>query len=481
MESAQIIEAARLAMATNTKNGERAAMSLLKTASDLSQATMIHAFEESQGRIIRAISKLTNKDLIRYNTHETFTKIDKLIDELKDRVRKEARSSVMSNLISGKIMARNRSGEGGLLGAFSLDGADGERVQKLVDQLCGNIFSAADATKESVHRQVMAACLRAQMSKNMDEKLLTDVTFPNIDGSKNNVVIQPVETKDVSKTMQSKLDTDPEAAAKEISKQAYNRIQFFRNRYLVGQREADTIRNSTLHSVGEVVKGMKSGRLINAQKELITMLVSKGLTAFTDKAGRAWSLSNYCNLTVRTNAKQSSNLGELFDDPEHDLYIVVSTHSNCPICSKYEGRVYSRSGKNPNYPPLSKAFGKIDKSGPDDITNTYLNIHPNCRHTLAKYVEHTKSQREVEEMKRKSNEPFNVDPRTKAQVEAYKELERVNALEQESIRRYREFMQYIPVKTLGTWISFHKHFRDKDNQYKALEKQYEEAKKKASK
>ena len=83
MESAQIIEAARMAMSTNTKNGERAAMSLLKTASDLSQATMIHAFEEAQGRIIRAISKLTNKDLIRYNTHETFTKIDKLIDELK--------------------------------------------------------------------------------------------------------------------------------------------------------------------------------------------------------------------------------------------------------------------------------------------------------------------------------------------------------------------------------------------------------------
>jgi hypothetical protein len=60
------------------------------------------------------------------------------------------------------------------------------------------------------------------------------------------------------------------------------------------------------------------------------------------------------------------------------LYQIVKIGSTCPLCAVYEGRVYSKSGTDPHYPPLARAFGKIDPAGSDDLSNTFLNIHPNC-------------------------------------------------------------------------------------------------------
>ena len=40
--------------------------------------------------------------------------------------------------------------------------------------------------------------------------------------------------------------------------------------------------------------------------------------------------------------------------------------------------MYSKSGTSPFYPPLSDAFGKIDPAGSNDLSNSFLNIHPNC-------------------------------------------------------------------------------------------------------
>lgn len=471
-----IIKVAKKVLSLGSTDTERASMTLLKASSDLSQATMIHIFEAAQKDIIRELSRLTNEDLVKYHTEAALQRVDGILDNLKTKAQKEATASVKANLISGRIASRQKSGQKELVSAFDLQSADQERVQRLVDQMCGNIFMAADATSKGIKQQVQAACVKAQTSKEIPKEALIQVTFPTIEGQKQKQVTINLEPEEqISKKLQDQLDKDPVKAAKEIARQAYQRIQFFRNNYVVGRREADTVRQETLRAVAK--NEAKGGGYYNAQKDLITNLMNNGITAFVDKSGRRWSLNNYCNMAVRTTAKQSSNLGELFDDPEHDLYMVVDQHSTCPICSKFEGRVYSRSGTNPYYPPLSTAFGKINKLSGNDLSNTYLNIHPNCRHTLVKYIERAHSPKEIEKMRKVSNESFEVDRRTKAEVDAYKERERIKALEQESIRRYRQFMQYIPVKELGAWPTFHKHYVSKDDRYLELEKRYEEAKK----
>ena len=108
----------------------------------------------------------------------------------------------------------------------------------------------------------------------------------------------------------------------------------------------------------------------------------------------------------------------------------------------YKRQVYSRSGTNPDYPALAKAFGKIDPAGSDDLTNTYLNIHPNCLHAIVKYTTIGKTEAQIQKDKDFSSfekNPVTADPRTKKQIEAYKEKVRNR---QQLLRDYKQHAEY---------------------------------------
>ena len=98
-----------------------------------------------------------------------------------------------------------------------------------------------------------------------------------------------------------------------------------------------------------------------------------GVTAFIDKAGRRWSLHTYGSMVLRTTSRQAEVLSVLTQDPEWDLYKISSHGTTCKLCASYEGRVYSKSGNDPDFPPLSAAFGKRDRAGPDSLDNSWLN------------------------------------------------------------------------------------------------------------
>ena len=87
------------------------------------------------------------------------------------------------------------------------------------------------------------------------------------------------------------------------------------------------------------------------------------------------------------------------------------------------------------------AFGKIDPAGGDDLSNTYLNIHPNCLHSLVKFTEVGKSEKQLQKIREFSNpetNPLNHDPRSKKQVEAYREKERNRAKKLRELRKEQE-------------------------------------------
>ncbi|WP_024348023.1 phage minor capsid protein [Lacrimispora indolis] len=192
--------------------------------------------------------------------------------------------------------------------------------------------------------------------------------------------------------------------------------------FQIGRREADKIREAALKSVVETkATGYGTGK---AAASMSKELRSEGITAFVDKAGRKWGLQDYCNMATRATARQAEVSAILTADPDHDLYKIVKIGSTCPICAPLEGRIYSRSGTNPDYPPLASAFGKIDPNGSNDLSNTYLNIHPNCLHALVKYTTIGKSEAQIQRDKDFSSfekNPITVDPRSKKQIAAYKE------------------------------------------------------------
>jgi len=61
-------------------------------------------------------------------------------------------------------------------------------------------------------------------------------------------------------------------------------------------------------------------------------------------------------MVSRSTSRQAEILSVITADPEQDLYQISAHGTTCALCAPYEGRVYSRSGKDPDFPPLSDAF-----------------------------------------------------------------------------------------------------------------------------
>lgn len=246
---------------------------------------------------------------------------------------------------------------------------------------------------------------------------------------------------------------------------------------IVGRIEPDVYRHTGL----EIVAGMQAtGKGFQAAvPQFVEQLRREGVTAFVDKAGRKWSLHTYCSMATRTTSRQAEVLAVLTADEEHDLYKISSHGTTCAICAPFEGRVYSKSGKDPDFPPLAAAFGKIDPNGANDLTNTYLNIHPNCLHVLTPWTPAGKTEKQIQKIKEFSSpekNPFDKDPRTKKQIEAYRDKERGRA---EWLRHYKLWEDYrlaLGDKVPKTFETFQKHLKAKDDTYKSWRKAMRELK-----
>ena len=242
---------------------------------------------------------------------------------------------------------------------------------------------------------------------------------------------------------------------------------------LIGRVEPDIYRQVGL----EQVAGMQAaGRSIQkTAPAFVEALRREGVTAFVDKAGRHWSLHTYGSMVCRTTSRQAEVLAVLTAVPEHDLYKISAHGTTCGLCAPYEGRVYSRSGADPDFPPLAAAFGKVDPNGPNDLSNTWLNIHPNCLHVILPWTPAGRSEKEIQEIKDFSNpkkNPFSVDPRTEKQADAYRKKEQART---KWLRDYRQWEQYR--MTLGnacpkTFQTFQKHKLAGDETYKRWQRLY---------
>lgn len=247
---------------------------------------------------------------------------------------------------------------------------------------------------------------------------------------------------------------------------------------ILGRIEPDIYRRVGLEQVAAM---QATGRGVKAVVPgFVEQLRREGVTAFVDKAGRNWSLHTYCSMVTRTTSRRAEIAAVLSAVPGHDLYKISSHGTTCKICAPFEGRVYSRSGTDPDFPALADAFGKIDPAGPDNLANTWLNIHPNCLHVLLPWTPAGRTPEEIQKIKDFSDpkkNPYSVDPRNKKQIEAYrkKELARRHWLE-----RYRQWEKYrmtLGDKVPKTYQTFEKHKLADDAKYREWERLYREANK----
>lgn len=236
---------------------------------------------------------------------------------------------------------------------------------------------------------------------------------------------------------------------------------------LIGRQTPDIYRKSVLTGV-LATTATGAGPLTSAGA-VAKSLEQEGITAFVDRAGRKWSLRDYGNMATRTTFRQAQVASELSQD-DHDLYEVLRHPAPCRVCAIYSGRVYSKSGTNPNYPSLAQAFGKVDAAGPDVLSNTYLNIHPSCLCVLTRYTEKGKTDEQIQRMRDKSSfekNPPKGDPRTKKEIEAYRQKEKNRRELRADIKQWEKMREALGDKVPATFATFQKHKKLNDDKYKS--------------
>lgn len=242
--------------------------------------------------------------------------------------------------------------------------------------------------------------------------------------------------------------------------------------YLTGRTDPGVYRQSVLR--GAIASQAEGRGALSSVEQVMQSLQQAGITAFVDKAGREWSLSAYGAMAVRTTVRQAQVSAILTAD-DHDLWKIKEIGSTCPLCAVYEGRVYSKSGLNPYYPPLAAAFGKMDPAGPNDLSNTFLNIHPNCQHSLTKWTEDYKTDEEIRQAREFSSfetNPKTNDPRTEKQIEAYRNKERQRAAYRRDLDQFDRYTKSGVEGFPKSMATFLKHKQADDEKYKAWLAEY---------
>lgn len=284
-------------------------------------------------------------------------------------------------------------------------------------------------------------------------------------GGYSNAMSLTVAQTSIVEQLVNNLLADIDEAAQTAFKSAENYLN-------VGRKEDDLFRKLALELTANKEAGVASRQTV--QNMMAAELNAKGVTGFVDKAGREWSLESYCSMATRTTGRQAQVAAALTAD-DWDLWEIVKIGSTCPLCSAYEGRVYSKSGTDPDYPPLAMAFGKIDPAGSNDLSNTWLNLHPNCEHSLIRYTTAGKTEKQIERMKEFSsfeNRPADVDYRSKKQIEAYRNKEAERARYRADVKQFEKYkaagVENMPVR----FETFEKHKRAGDDVYKGWESKF---------
>ena len=236
---------------------------------------------------------------------------------------------------------------------------------------------------------------------------------------------------------------------------------------LIGRHSPDIYRKNVL--TGVLTTTATGAGPLTSVEAVARSIEKEGIPAFIDRAGRKWSLRDYGNMATRTTFRQAQTAAELTKD-DHDLYEVLRHPAPCRVCAIYSGRVYSKSGTNPNYPSLAQAFGKVDAAGPDVLSNTYLNIHPNCLCTITKYTEQGKTPEQVQRMRDKSSfekNPPKGDPRTKKEIAAYRQKEKNRRELRADIKQWEKMREALGDKVPATFATFQKHKKLNDDKYKS--------------
>jgi len=246
-------------------------------------------------------------------------------------------------------------------------------------------------------------------------------------------------------------------AIKIIANNMYNKLNEAHN--FVGRNIQDAVREVGLKaisqklSVGETVKECK--------KSLVNALIQEGINGIKDKRGRMISLDAYADIVARSTSAEATNTATTnrMEELGNDLVKMTSHSPTCSICAIYQGRVYSISGKDTRFPPLSRAFG-----------GEYANIHPRCRHRIFPYIESLAD--DFEGDLKKSNEAFELSEKDKKAIEQYNKQQSEKTKLRNDRNQWQRYSLLLPSDTPKNLGAFRKMKQSNSDRWQELESTY---------
>lgn len=112
-----------------------------------------------------------------------------------------------------------------------------------------------------------------------------------------------------------------------------------------------------------------------AQAMAWRVFVSEGVTGFTDRSGRNWSLSAYVEMAVRTAAQRAFNASHLarMQALGIEYFTVPYSAHTCPKCFPWQGKVLTATEIENPVIPVAGTIADAVAAGL---------WHPNCKHPL---------------------------------------------------------------------------------------------------
>ncbi|NUK07471.1 capsid protein [Streptomyces lunaelactis] len=232
----------------------------------------------------------------------------------------------------------------------------------------------------------------------------------------------------------------------------------------------DTYRSVVARASGNVLLGGLPRR--QASQRALDQFARRGVTGFIDRSGRAWELSAYAEMAVRSVTARAAIEGHVDALAEINVGLVIVSDAplECPLCRPWEGEILTLGPESG--PHAIRAEHTIQPSGLFAPTRTVAvhvagNLmearaaglfHPNCRHSLSAYLpgvttrpphhatprtsyEDTQRQREIERhiraWKRKQSVALDEQARRAAgaKVRAWQAAQRQHIADHPALRR----------------------------------------------
>jgi hypothetical protein len=121
-----------------------------------------------------------------------------------------------------------------------------------------------------------------------------------------------------------------------------------------------------------------------AQAQAWRELTSRGITGFTDSAGREWNLASYVEMATRTATQRAYNAShkERLTQAGITYFTISKTGRPCPLCAPWEGKVLSDGGAA----EVTEDGHTFNVSATIEEATAAGLFHPNCKHTLTSYL-----------------------------------------------------------------------------------------------